>query len=437
MQLIGKLAPAAARPAGPAGEVSADPAEAGLPAPVAPPPRRPVALLRRADVAGPLPASRFRPSLRSLSFAVLVLLPTALAALYYFGVAADQYLSEFRFTLSAADFPRADTPLSLLVGSSVRSPAALQSQVLVQYIASRAIVDDIGRSVDLRRLFAAPQADWWSRLAQPAPIEELVAYWRRHIDPFYDPANGTVTVRVRAFAPADALRIAQAIAAACERLVNDLSLRARRDTLRRAETELAQSETRLSAILGEIRAFRDRAGLIDPGKAAESGGVLATRLRDELVDANAKLATLRAYMRDDAPSVKVLKARIRSLEAQRRSLAHQLTGPERPPASSERTASSERAGSPALSGILGSYEELESRRKFAEAAYQLALHGVDQARADADRQQVFIAGFIPPSLPEEALYPRRWRSVGIVALMAFAVWAIGGLAVQSVREHLW
>ena len=89
-----------------------------------------------------------------------------------------------------------------------------------------------------------------------------------------------------------------------------------------------------------------------------------------------------------------------------------------------------------LSRVLGSYEQLESDRKFAEASYQLALRGLDQARANADRQRVFIASFIPPRLPEDSLYPRRWRALGTVALIAFALWAIGGLAVQSVRDHL-
>jgi capsular polysaccharide transport system permease protein len=79
---------------------------------------------------------------------------------------------------------------------------------------------------------------------------------------------------------------------------------------------------------------------------------------------------------------------------------------------------------------------LESERKFAEAAYQHGLQSLDQTRANADRQQVFIASFIPPSLPEEALYPRRWRWLGTVALLAFALWGIGGLTVQSIRDHL-
>ena len=363
-----------------------------------------------------------RPSLRGLSFAALVVMPIAVAAAYYFAVAADQYVAEFRFTLNTVDPPRFD-PLSLFAGNATRSPAALESQILVQYMSSRAIVDEIGGSLDLRRLFAPPQADWWARLPRPASIEELVRYWQGQVDPSYDPANGTVTVRVRGFAPADALRLSQAIVAASEKLVNDLSLRARRDTLGHAEGELAQAESRLKAVLGDIRAFRDREGLIDPARTAEGTGVLATRLRDELVRTNAELSTLRAYMRDDAPSVKVLKARIRSLEAQRRGLAQEMTDPDS-------------ARSDTLSRVLGSYEQLESERKFAEAAHQHALQSLDQARANADRQHVFIASFVPPSLPEESLYPRRWRSLGTIALIALAVWGIGGLTVQSVRDHL-
>jgi capsular polysaccharide transport system permease protein len=375
----------------------------------------------------PIPAARqsrqpARPSLRMVSFVALVLIPIAVSAAYYFAVAADQYVAEFRFTLNTVDPPRVD-PLSLLTGGATRSPAALDSQILVQYITSRAIVDEIARSVDLRQIFSPPSADWWARLPRPAPIEELVRYWKGQVDPFYDPADGTVTVRLRAFAPQDALRLSEAVVAACEKLVNDLSLRARRDALRQSESELARAEARLKSVLGEIRAFRDREGLIDPARTAAASGVLTTRLRDDLVRAKADLSTLKSYMRDDAPSVKVLTARIRSLEGQQRSLAHEMTDPEK-------------TRSDTMSRVLGAYEQLESDHKFAGAAYQHALQRLDLARANADRQHVFVASFIPPSLPEEALYPRRWRSLGIVALMAFAIWGIGGLTLQSVRDHL-
>lgn len=160
-----------------------------------------------------------RLSFRTFSFIALVLMPAGLAADYYFAVAANQYVAEFRFNLSTSDPPRLDT-LSQMAGFSMQSPAALEAQVLVQYIKSRAIVDDLDQSLDLRHLFSSPQADWWSRFQYNAPIEELVHYWQQQVDPFYDPSDGTVTVQVRAFAPADALRLAQAIDAACEKLAN-------------------------------------------------------------------------------------------------------------------------------------------------------------------------------------------------------------------------
>jgi capsular polysaccharide transport system permease protein len=372
--------------------------------------------------AASLPITDRRLSLRTMSFAAFVLLPILLAAAYLFILAADQYVAEFRFSLNTIDSPRFD-PLSLLTGSASHSPTALESQIVVQYMTSRAIVDELDPTIDLRRLFSPPEADWWARLPLPAPIETLVQYWKGQVDPFYDPANGIVTVRVRAFTPAGALRLAQAMVAASEKLVNELSLQARHDGLRHAEADVSQSEKRLKTVLDEIRAFRDREGLIDPGEAAKAAGLLAARLRDELVRANTELSTLKTYMRDNAPPIKVLKAQIHSLETQQSAVGRDVTNPDK-------------ARSGTLSHILGSYEQLESERKFAEAAYQHALLGLDQARADADRQQVYIASFVPPSLPEESLYPRRWRSLGIVALIAFALWGIGGLSIQSVRDHL-
>ncbi len=138
---------------------------------------------------------------------------------------------------------------------------------------------------------------------------------------------------------------------------------------------------------------------------------------------NTRLATLRAYMRDTSPTIAMLKAEIRSLEAQRQALAATVANPK--PLKGD-----------ASSGAVGAFEALEHRRQFAEDAYHHALDGLDRARADANRQQVYIASFVPPSLAEAALYPRRWRAIGIVALVSFAVWAIGSLTLQSIRDHL-
>jgi capsular polysaccharide transport system permease protein len=146
-------------------------------------------------------------------------------------------------------------------------------------------------------------------------------------------------------------------------------------------------------------------------------------MRDDLLKAQAQLATLQSLVREETPPIRLLKARIRSLEAEQRGLSHEMTA-------------TSQAANPALSQTIGSYDALEAEHKFAEAAYQHALETLDRARDSADRQEIYIASFVPPSMPEQALYPYRWRSLGVIALIAFAIWAIGSLAVQSIRDHL-
>jgi capsular polysaccharide transport system permease protein len=369
-------------------------------------------------------------SLRTLSFVIVVLLPVAVAAVYYLAIAADQYVAEFRMSLRSVDAPRIE-PLALFGGDTAHTTAAGESQIVSQFIASRAIIDQLDPKLDLRRMFASPGADWWARLWLPATAEQLVYYWQNQVDPFYDTSTGTIVVRVRAFTPDDALRLAQAIVASSERLINSLSARARHDALDYAEADVAAAETRLKAALAAIREFRDKEGMIDPGQAASADTTLVTKLRDDLLKANAELATLGAYMRDDAPAIQVLKARIKSLESQQRLLAHEMTSSAAAAPSPGPT-----PVPPALSHELGSYEALDAERKFAEAAYEHALEALDRARDNADRQHIYIESFVPPSLPQSSLYPHRWRSLGTVALIAFAIWAIGGLTVQSIRDHL-
>jgi capsular polysaccharide transport system permease protein len=172
-----------------------------------------------------------------------------------------------------------------------------------------------------------------------------------------------------------------------------------------------------------LRDFRDEQGIIDPRKTADATTALAGRVRDELVRADTELSTLKHYMRGDAPSVKMLEARIQSLEAQRRSVESEVTD-------------TERTRSEALSRVMGKYEQLEAERTFAENAYQHALQALDRSRMNADRQQIYLATFVQPTLPEKALHPRRVLSLVVVFVVAFVVWGIGGVMFRSVRDHL-
>ncbi|MGC2200169.1 MAG: hypothetical protein WA633_08510 [Stellaceae bacterium] len=380
-----------------------------------------LAVFRAAEIATETGSTRGFP-VRLLSFLIIVVLPTAFAAAYYFFIASDQFISEFRFALRAVAPMRGEVngPFQAPVAPS---PIGVDSYAIVQYIESRDIIEDVGKTLDLRDMFSRPEADWLARLQLPVSIEEMVRYWKNQIDAFFDFTNGTIVVTARAFTPEDALKLAQAILASSEHLVNDLSARARSDTLRNSEKEVRRAERRLKTALARLREFRDREGIIDPQKTADATQSLAGRIRDEIVRADTELSTVKHYMRADAPSVKILEARLASLQTQLHSVESEVTD-------------TEKSRSEVLSRVMGVYEQLESERTFAEKSYQYALEALDRARMNADRQQVYIAGFVQPSLPEQSLYPKRVRSVGLTAGLSCVVWLLGALVFSIVRQHV-
>ena len=75
-------------------------------------------------------------------------------------------------------------------------------------------------------------------------------------------------------------------------------------------------------------------------------------------------------------------------------------------------------------------------REFAEKLYLSALTSLEQARLLANRQQRYLATFVHPYLPDEALYPKRIRNTFFVFISLTLVWALGMLMLQSVRDRI-
>src|SRR5262249_53884825 len=142
-------------------------------------------------------------------FVMMVVLPN-IAALVYFGlIASDQYMSEAKFTVSSAAIPKMDG-----MGSITGVPPMLivqDTQVVTNYIESRAMVEHLERAVGLRDAYSSKSIDWWARFQKGKPIEKFADYWEKMCSTSIAFPSGIVTLAVRAFSAQDAKRIADAV----------------------------------------------------------------------------------------------------------------------------------------------------------------------------------------------------------------------------------
>jgi capsular polysaccharide transport system permease protein len=367
-------------------------------------------------------ASALAKRLPLFSFLLLVILPTVVAGIYFGFIASSQYSTEIQFGVRSADAQRNDAS-SIFQGMAAASQIGLQSNIVVQYIKSRAIVDEINRNIDLREMFGKPSIDVFSRLASGAPAEELQSYWRSKAEPYFELTTGIISVRVRAFTPTDARDLGNEIVRLSEKLSDDLSRRARADYVKFAREQVNETAGRLGKIRQALLEFRDRQLTLDPMKEADADRADIAKLREELGRVRTDLMTARTQLGEKSPVIIALRDRVGALEAQIKDAEIKLFG--------------SGGNSPNLvAQNFRGFEALESERLITEKFYEVALESLQRAEFEATRQATYLEVFVHPALAEQPLYPRRMISILLVFLAASGIWLFLLMTYHSIREHI-
>ncbi|SFK25928.1 capsular polysaccharide transport system permease protein [Falsiroseomonas stagni DSM 19981] len=352
-------------------------------------------------------------------YMLLVLLPTLLVGTYYATYAADLYESESRILVRGRGAPAAGGAGGIVAAVTGGRGGMDEARAVAAYIDSLDALAGLRRSLDLVAIWRRPEADLVSRLTSEEPAaERLLRYYRRRVTVSYDIETNITTLRVLAYRPGDARDIAEALIVLSENLVNRFSARTAADTIRVAREEVEIAERRVTAARDALNNFREREQALDPTRSAGAAVENVSRLEALLAQTRAELQEKRAFMRPDNPQIQVLNNRIAALVAQ--------VGAER--ARSTR-------GEEGLTQQLSGYERLQLEREFAEKQLTSAISSLENARADAQRQAVFLMRVVEPNLPERASHPRgRFNTLTIFAGLTI-LFGIGWLMVAGAREH--
>lgn len=361
-----------------------------------------------------------------LSFIIFVALPALATVVYLLVLASDQYVAETKFALRTAQMDTVKDKSSSSQGGGAQTAslglpaiAGQDAYVVATYVRSLAILRDLPPSLNIREIFRRPEADFWARLPADASAEKITDYWRSMVSTYVDSLSGIVTVSARAFRRDDALALVTEITAASERLINAMSTRARADAMARAEAEVKRSEALVRGALADMRDFRNSERVISPAAEATGASTLLLNAMGERIRLQSELTSAERVMSASAPTLTSLRARLQSADQQIETLKAQLTG----------------GAGKTVSGAIARYEELELQRQFSEKLYLMSQEALERARQKAERQSVYLSAFVPPSLPEEAEFPKRIQYSVLIPIAFLILWGIGAMLTAVVRDH--
>jgi capsular polysaccharide transport system permease protein len=360
-----------------------------------------------------------------LSFVLSVLIPTVATILYLLLVRSPEYVSEARFVVRAGseDILRRFS-LDLSNASSLLSGMKNTSQdthMVMAYMRSRNAIDDIGGRAVLERLYARGEIDYLSRLKPGETAEALDKYWRKKVSVVLDVPAGIVTLEVRAFRREDAIFLAERILLVGERLVNEVSERARGDTMQMARADLEKARHEVDLKRQALAAFRQKNEVLDPATTATNIGELITKILKEKLVLEGHLSTVRQTLREDSSTVRTLQLQIATLDQQIRKLETELTSSD----PEQRAVATQMAG----------YEQAQLELKFAEKLYEITETSFRKAVSDVQRQQLYLVMLLRPTHPQDNSYPRPLLDGLLAFVWLSALWSVIALTIAGTVEH--
>jgi len=356
------------------------------------------------------------------SFVAAIILPVVLTAFYLWAIAANQYASYVSFVVRSENQASAMElmgGLAALTGSSSSSDA----EVLYAFFQSQDLVNRIDEDVDLRTIWSKPSFDPIFAYDAPGEIEDLTDYWQKMVQLTFDSATGIIDIRVLAFDPADAQRIATAIYSEGSAMINQLSDIAREDAIRYAREDLDTAQDKLREARAGLTTFRNANQIVDPSMDTMGQMGILNTLQTELATAMVDLDMLRETTREGDTRITQAQSRISVIE---RRITEERGKLGMAPGANDGSA---------FADLVGDYERLTVDREFAEQSYTVALVAFNAAQADAGRQSRYLAAHVSPTLAQKSQFPQRGTTLALVTLFLLLVWGVAVLVGYSLKDR--
>lgn len=357
---------------------------------------------------------------RNWLFIATVVVPTTLALIYYGLIASDVYISESRFVVRSPERPSA-SPLGLILKGATFSRSQDDSYTVQHYMLSRDALKALDAELKIKEAYSSASVDILSRFAGldwDDSFENLHRYYQGKIDIQHDEMSSITTLSVRAFNAELAQAINRRLLELSEDLVNKLNERGRQDMIRFAAQEVADAEQKAKAAALALAKYRNEKGVIDPEKQSQIPLQQIARLQEELIRTKAQVLQLETLAKDN-PQLPVLRRRAQMLESEILAETSRVAG----------------AGDRSLAGKAAEYQRLALEKEFADKMLASALSTLEQARNDARRQQLYLERIVQPSLPDQAMEPRRLRAIAAVFVLGLVAWGVLTMLVAGIKEH--
>lgn len=351
----------------------------------------------------------------------LVIVPLALAVIYYAFFAVDRFVSSAQVVVreegsnAAAAMPGLST---LLTGAN---PASREETLyLRQFITSNDMMQLLEERLKWVEHYRQQRSDIFFLLRDGTTREDLLKFYKRMVVATYDETTGLLTVEVQALTPEMSKLMLTTILEVSEHFVNEMSHSIAREQMTFAKGELESARKNYQVRKEQLLSFQNANKVLDGDTSAQSRAAIISSLEAEYSRQQAVVTEMQYKLRANSPQVVQQQSKVNALRAQ--------LGAEK------RLLVSAPDGEQA-NVIASRYQQLVLDAGMAEASYTATVGALDSARVEASKKIRTLITVVTPNTPEAALYPERIYNLATILLALLMLYGIARFLIASIEDH--
>ncbi len=351
---------------------------------------------------------------------VFVLLPTLLAAIYFYTIATPMYAAKTQFVIQQAESPSAGGIGGLFSSTPM---ATAQDSIAVQgYLQSQVAMQRLEADNGFREHFSGPEIDVIQRLAPDASETAAYKLYKKNIRISYDPTEGVVKMEVTAADPQKAVEYSNALIGYAEEQVDQMTQRLREDQMKGARESYEDAEKKYQEANIRLVQLQERFKILS--SEAEIGLITSQigQLETQLTQDQLSLAQMESNQNPNRARMEPLKRRIDTLQNQIAELRGKLTDQGQDGVSLAQV----------QSDLLVAQSDAQTR----QLLLAQSLQAMETARVEANRQTRYLSVAVAPVAPDEAAYPRAFENTLVVMLIFAGIYLMISMTVAILREQV-
>jgi capsular polysaccharide transport system permease protein len=289
-----------------------------------------------------------------------------------------------------------------------------------EFLRSRDAIAKLAKEDGLLPALTRPSADLfnaWPTMFSGSTREDLYEHFTQFISVDQNSSTGITTLKVRAFTPQDARRIANALVKHAEEVVNKLNDRALKQAVEFAMGIKNDAEERVIQAQARVTAFRNKEKTLDPGLQAVAVSEIVTKLTAERLSLQAALRETQLAT-PSSPRIPALENRLAAIDQQINQQRSLIVG-----------------ANDSIVNSLAEYEKLMLKREMAARALSAALTSLEAAEQDAKRQKLYLERIVDANLPDKSTYPARLWTIFMWFAVSFAIYWIVKRVLAGIMQH--